>query len=172
MVAGLIDYKASSRACGCVPPAIFPPLTQPTHGHSLPPRRQPPVPGTTPSCPPALYPALIPTHQVTLIYIPHDRPNYSCSCTTSSLRPIPAPPRWLLIHTLPPPLARTLYPNCVLQTNTASVRVLPANERNQLRWNGDPHQLDGGSGMSEGDPGVWLLPYWLGRYIGVVSASD
>jgi hypothetical protein len=58
--------------------------------------------------------------------------------------------------------------NRSFQHGTASVRVLAASSRNQLRWNGDPHQLDGGGGMSEGDPGAWLLPYWLGVYHGLL----
>lgn len=29
--------------------------------------------------------------------------------------------------------------------------------------------MDGGSGMSADDPGAFLLPYWLGRYLGVIS---
>eukprot|EP00050_Salpingoeca_kvevrii_P011097 m.12660 g.12660 ORF g.12660 m.12660 type:complete len:765 (-) comp3253_c0_seq1:54-2348(-) len=50
----------------------------------------------------------------------------------------------------------------------SSMRVLPANERDQMRWNGNPHELDGGSGMSEGDPGAWLLPYWMARFHGII----
>eukprot|EP00043_Microstomoeca_roanoka_P019783 m.229726 g.229726 ORF g.229726 m.229726 type:complete len:770 (-) comp17056_c4_seq1:240-2549(-) len=49
-----------------------------------------------------------------------------------------------------------------------SLRVLPANERPQLRWNSNPHDLDGGSGFSEGDPGAWLWPYWIARYHGII----
>jgi hypothetical protein len=50
---------------------------------------------------------------------------------------------------------------------------LPANERAQGRWNGDPWDVsDGGNGMTEMDPGAWLLPYWLGRFSGIVSATD
>jgi len=41
-------------------------------------------------------------------------------------------------------------------------RILPANERPQGRWNSNPHDLDGGSGMDEMDAGVFLAPYWLG----------
>jgi len=74
---------------------------------------------------------------------------------------------------------------------------------NQFLWNANPHTLDGGSGMSEADPGAcsppcvfriaaiskrldccgarcgvgvllasgaWLLPYWLARYHGLLSA--
>jgi hypothetical protein len=49
-------------------------------------------------------------------------------------------------------------------------RVLPANERLQNRWNADPYTWDGGSGMDGNDAGVFLLPYWLARYYGVIAA--
>uniref|UniRef100_A0A7S3DIH1 Uncharacterized protein n=1 Tax=Palpitomonas bilix TaxID=652834 RepID=A0A7S3DIH1_9EUKA len=45
-----------------------------------------------------------------------------------------------------------------------SVDVLRPQERSQLRWNGNPHEVDNGGGHTEGDPGAWILPYWLGRY--------
>lgn len=56
------------------------------------------------------------------------------------------------------------------QFRTDAMRVFPCNERDQGRWNSDPFQLDGGSGMSETDGGVWLLPYWLARANGLVTA--
>jgi hypothetical protein len=38
-------------------------------------------------------------------------------------------------------------------------------ERALMRWNGDPYQLDGGSGGRARDDGSFiLLPYWMGRY--------
>ena len=46
--------------------------------------------------------------------------------------------------------------------------MLPANERTQLRWNGDPFDLVDGSGYTEYDPGAWLLPYWMARYHGLI----
>jgi len=50
---------------------------------------------------------------------------------------------------------------------------LPANERRQYRWNANPYEVsDGGNGLTEGDPGAWLLPYWLGRWIGVLAADE
>ena len=55
-------------------------------------------------------------------------------------------------------------PNRFGRSNSDSVRVLPANERAQFRWNGNPHALSGGSGRNEYDAGAWLLPYWLARY--------
>lgn len=43
--------------------------------------------------------------------------------------------------------------------------VLPVDERRQIRWNGDPYELDGGSGGQRRDDGTYiLLPYWMGRY--------
>ena len=52
-----------------------------------------------------------------------------------------------------------------------SVRVLPANERRQFRWNADPFDgRDGGDGLSEADPTTWLLPYWMARHHGLLGA--
>jgi hypothetical protein len=50
-----------------------------------------------------------------------------------------------------------------------SVSVLPANERAQTRWNGNVHDLDGGSGLDEQDPGAFLLSYWAARWAGVLA---
>ena len=47
--------------------------------------------------------------------------------------------------------------------------VLPANERAQGRWNSDPFDLDGGSGMSEDDPGAFILSYWAARFAGILE---
>ena len=33
-------------------------------------------------------------------------------------------------------------------------------------------QVQSGSGMSEQDPGAWLLPYWMARYHGILSSAD
>ena len=46
--------------------------------------------------------------------------------------------------------------------------ILPAYERAQTRWNSNPHDLDGGSGTSEGDPGAWLMPYFMAKYSGII----
>ena len=46
-----------------------------------------------------------------------------------------------------------------------SFTVLPSSERYMMKWNGDPYQLEGGSGGRYRDDGtVILLPYWMGRY--------
>ncbi len=60
--------------------------------------------------------------------------------------------------------------NRAFRTHEDSVRVLPANERAQPRWNGNPHQLDGGNGLSETGSGAWLLPYWMARYHSILGA--
>lgn len=48
-------------------------------------------------------------------------------------------------------------------------RVLPASERRVIRWNGDPWEPDGGNAGDEEDGAAWLLPYWLGRYHGIIA---
>lgn len=51
--------------------------------------------------------------------------------------------------------------------------VLPPDERPVQRHNGNMFRLDrnGGNGISEHSAGdIWLLPYWMGRYLGVISA--
>ena len=49
-------------------------------------------------------------------------------------------------------------------SRSQSIRVLPPNERTQLRWNGNPYQLDWEGSSNEMDPGPWLMPYWLARW--------
>jgi hypothetical protein len=51
--------------------------------------------------------------------------------------------------------------------------VLPPDEMPVRRHNSNMFQLDGGhQGKSENSAGdIWLLPYWMGRYLGVISAS-
>ncbi len=44
------------------------------------------------------------------------------------------------------------------------MKVLPPNERSQLRWSGNPFLLDGCGSSREVDPGPWLLPYWMARW--------
>ncbi len=51
--------------------------------------------------------------------------------------------------------------------------VLPPDERQIQRHNANMFNLDskGGDGNSEHSAGdIWLLPYWMGRYLGVISA--
>ncbi|MPR33094.1 hypothetical protein [Salmonirosea aquatica] len=63
-----------------------------------------------------------------------------------------------------------MKPNFRNQTTT---EVLPPDERPIQRHNGNTFTLDrtGGNGTSEHSAGdIWLLPYWMGRYLGVISA--
>jgi hypothetical protein len=55
------------------------------------------------------------------------------------------------------------------RVNSNSIQLLPRDERVNQRWNDDPFNLAGGSGMSELDPSPWLLPYWMAVYYGLVS---
>ncbi len=51
-------------------------------------------------------------------------------------------------------------------------RLLPADERPVMKWNGNPFVVDGGhGGFSEDDGAMFLLPYWMGRFMGIVEAS-
>jgi hypothetical protein len=50
--------------------------------------------------------------------------------------------------------------------------LLPADERPVMKWNGNPFVVDGGNGgYSEDDGAFFLLPYWMGRFLGTVPAS-
>jgi hypothetical protein len=49
-------------------------------------------------------------------------------------------------------------------------RLLPPDERRVMRWNSNPFQLDDQSGgRGEDDGAFFLLPYWLGRYHGLLT---
>lgn len=51
-----------------------------------------------------------------------------------------------------------------------SVDPLPANERPIGKWNSNPYRLDGGGdGCYEEDATHYLLPYWMGRYHGLIE---
>jgi hypothetical protein len=50
---------------------------------------------------------------------------------------------------------------------------LPADERPTMKWNKDPFMLDGGNGGYSEEAGTfYLLPYWMGRYHGFISAPQ
>ena len=55
--------------------------------------------------------------------------------------------------------------------NQSTKEVLPPDELKMRRHNGNRFELDGGRDgkeeMSAGD--IWLLPYWMGRYMDVIS---
>jgi len=53
--------------------------------------------------------------------------------------------------------------------------VLPPDERPVQRHNGNMFNIDkkGGNGNGEESAGdIWLLPYWMGRYLGVISEPE
>lgn len=58
--------------------------------------------------------------------------------------------------------------------NQTTAEVLPPDELRIARHNANRFIPDGGNGgtseMSAGD--IWLLPYWMGRYLGVISAPQ
>ncbi len=45
--------------------------------------------------------------------------------------------------------------------------LLPPDERPVMKWNTNPFEVDSDSGGREEDEGAaFLLPYWMGRYLG------
>ncbi len=60
-----------------------------------------------------------------------------------------------------------LEPNFRQQTTT---EVLPPDERPMSKHNGNAFRLDGGDGgRREFSGDIYLLPYWMGRYLGVIK---
>lgn len=52
-------------------------------------------------------------------------------------------------------------------------RVLPADEREFKKWNGDPYRADiAGDGRREDDGAAYLLPYWMGRFHGFITEAQ
>ena len=51
-----------------------------------------------------------------------------------------------------------------------TARLLPPSERGILRWDNNPRQaVQGHDGRSERTGVQWLLPYWMGRYLGYIG---
>ena len=54
--------------------------------------------------------------------------------------------------------------------NQTTRKVLPPDERPMSKYNGNAFRLDGGSGGSREYSGdIYLLPYWLGRYLKIIQ---
>ena len=54
-----------------------------------------------------------------------------------------------------------------------SLIVLPYDELPMSKWNGNPYNLDGGSGgRGEDDGAYFLLPYWLARCHGLIEVKS
>jgi len=50
-----------------------------------------------------------------------------------------------------------------------AITLLPPDERPVMKWNSNPFEIDGGAdGRSEDDGAAFLLPYWMGRYQGLL----
>ena len=73
--------------------------------------------------------------------------------------------------------------NVAASAHLRTTRVLPANERSQYIWNADPYELQNvqrwnneparrQAGMTEEDPGAFLLPYWLARFHGLLTPAS
>src|SRR5690606_29334433 len=52
-------------------------------------------------------------------------------------------------------------------------KVLPVENRHFNHWNTDPWNLNyGGDGRGLASGTVYLLPYWLGRYHGIIEETE
>lgn len=52
-----------------------------------------------------------------------------------------------------------------LQVNT----LRPPSEYRTIRWDKNPYYAIAGNPYQERDPVYWLLPYWMGRYLGLIK---
>lgn len=48
-------------------------------------------------------------------------------------------------------------------------QLQPASLRMTVRWDKNPWTLAGGNPQVEREPVFWLLPYWMGRYLGMIT---
>jgi hypothetical protein len=61
-------------------------------------------------------------------------------------------------------------PSSDRQGRRQALVVLPYDELPMSKWNGNPFNLDGGNGgRTEDDGAYFLLPYWMGRYHGLIE---
>ncbi len=49
---------------------------------------------------------------------------------------------------------------------------LPYDERPMHKWDANPYRLDGGDGKRAEDGTVFLHPYWLARYYGLIAEAN
>ena len=57
--------------------------------------------------------------------------------------------------------------------NQTTQEVLPPDERPLHLHNNASYRIDGGEGGRREYPGyIYLLPYWLGRYVGAIGAEE
>lgn len=55
-------------------------------------------------------------------------------------------------------------PNLAARGIYQIIEPLRLSERAIHKWDANPFLLDGGNDLVEGDPTIWLLPFWMGRY--------
>jgi len=73
---------------------------------------------------------------------------------------------WQIDHSKRDDIKASRYP--VLEAVQTNV-LLPPDERATIRWDKNPWEIKGGSAHMEREPVFWLLPYWMGRYIGEIE---
>ena len=78
--------------------------------------------------------------------------------------------RWTVDNTKREDIALVRSPEIdPLQTD----RLPPPSERGIMRWDKNPWcAISGDGGNTEGSTIYWLLPYWMGRYYGLIAAPE
>ncbi len=51
-------------------------------------------------------------------------------------------------------------------------KLLPPSELRAIRWDRNFYQAVAGNPSEEYDPVYWLLPYWMGRYLGLIKDAE
>ena len=89
-----------------------------------------------------------------------------------NLRQIPTDRRqWLMVNSKRKDIVWSPYKSRFNRPQL--LNILPADERNWGKWNGNPYYPDGGGdGRYEDDGASWLLGYWMGRYHGFIGGEE
>jgi hypothetical protein len=97
------------------------------------------------------------------------RPDIDLEATVETLRLIPTRlVNWAVANG--DRLDVTIDPEPDRFGNEQLTEVVPYDEHGIMKWNSNPFRSDvGGDGTSAEASTYWILPYWMGRYAGVIS---
>ena len=76
---------------------------------------------------------------------------------------------WPIDHTQREDVSIVRYP---VLDDVQVDEVPPASIRGTIRWDKNPYAAVSGNPSVEREPVFWLLPYWMGRYLGMIGAAE
>ena len=76
---------------------------------------------------------------------------------------------WPIDHTQREDVSIVRYP---VLDDVQVDEVPPASIRGTIRWDKNPYAAVSGNPSVEREPVFWLLPYWMGRYLGMIHAAE